>query len=49
MQPLYEVLKGKPDMSKAALIDAAVLVHPLPDTPVAQTTDTSDFAVGALF
>ncbi|KAL1258854.1 hypothetical protein QQF64_009431 [Cirrhinus molitorella] len=37
---------GAFDSTKQALAVAAMLAHPLPDSPIAITTDASDFAVG---
>ncbi|XP_061887393.1 uncharacterized protein LOC133638619 [Entelurus aequoreus] len=34
--------------TKDALADATMLAHPVPDAPVALTTDASDYAVGAV-
>ncbi|XP_053092916.1 LOW QUALITY PROTEIN: uncharacterized protein LOC128318865 [Pangasianodon hypophthalmus] len=39
---------GAFDSTKQALAEAAMLVHPLPDSPIAIATDASDFAVGAV-
>ncbi|XP_034169797.2 uncharacterized protein K02A2.6-like [Pangasianodon hypophthalmus] len=39
---------GAFDSTKQALADAAMLAHPLPDSPIAITTDASDFEVGAV-
>ncbi|XP_057695302.1 uncharacterized protein LOC130917681 [Corythoichthys intestinalis] len=37
------------ETTKAALGQATLLAHPLPEAPVALTTDASDFAVGAVY
>lgn len=39
---------GAFESTKQALAEAAMLAHPLPDFPIALTTDASDFVVGAV-
>ncbi|KAJ8418746.1 hypothetical protein AAFF_G00002450 [Aldrovandia affinis] len=36
------------DSAKQALAEATMLSHPVPDAPIALTTDASDYAVGAV-
>ncbi|KAJ8386198.1 hypothetical protein AAFF_G00176220 [Aldrovandia affinis] len=36
------------DSAKRALAEATMLSHPVPDAPIAITTDASDYAVGAV-
>lgn len=39
---------GAFESTKQVLAETAMLAHPLPDIPIALTTDASDFAVGAV-